>query len=129
MNRFVRSMPVLLVPDVTEPVAFWIGKLGFATGGIWGEPPSFAIVGRNSISVGLDKPDSFTPNASSGWSAYLYIDDTIGYAEELAARGVALLCPLEDTFYGCRELTIEVPGGHRIAFGTDLNPGPDGPGL
>lgn len=129
MNMFHRSMPVLPVPDVTEAAVFWRDKLGFEIHGQWGDPVCFAIVGRGTISVALDRPEDATHNASSGWSAYLYVEDVDAYVAELAERGVSLLWPLENAPYGCRDCTVETPGGHRIAFGTDLQPGPEGPGL
>ena len=128
-NLFQRSMPVLPVPDVQAAVGFWRDRLGFEVRGQWGEPPCFAIVGRDLITIALDLPESATYDVSSGWSAYLYVEKVDELAAELKARGVSLLWPLEDAPYGCRDFTIEAPGGHKIAFGTDLSPGSAGPGL
>lgn len=128
-NLFQRSMPVLPVPDVKVAAAFWRDKLGFNVRGEWGDPPCFAIVGRDLITVGLDLPESATYDVSSGWSAYLYVENVDDFASELEARGVSLLWPVDDAPYGCRDFTIEAPGGHKIAFGTDLSPGVAGPGL
>ena len=128
--EFVRSAPVLPVRDVLASRDFYCDRLGFRTGGVWGEPPCFAIVGRDTITVFLDQvEDGKPPVPGHGWAAYLYVTDVDALADELRGRGVDIERGPEDALYGCREIDIRDPDGHLIGFGQDLQPGPDGPGL
>ncbi len=125
-----RAMPVLAVADVAASVAFYRDKLGFSVGGMWpdAENPGFAIVGMGTIIIALDR-DPEAGAQRHGWCAYLYIDDVDAYHAELAARGVEIARMPEDAFYGCRDMDVRDPDGNLLAFGQDLQPGPEGPGL
>jgi len=123
-------MPVLPVGDVARAVAFYRDRLGFAVGGVWpaeGEP-GFAIVAFGTITVALDKT---APMASrrEGWSAYLYVEDVDALHRRLVEAGVEIERAPEDAFYGCRDMDLRDPDGNLLAFGQDLQPGPEGPGL
>ena len=61
----IRAMPVLQVRDVTASVAFY-ERLGFSCGGIWGEPPGFAIVVRGTVTLGNQ-----ALNSGREWSCML----------------------------------------------------------
>ena len=127
---FIRSAPTLPVRNVLKSLDFYCDMLGFETGGVWGEPPCFAIVGRGTITLFLDQvPDDMPVPNNHGWAAYLYVTDVDGLAAEFSAKGVDITRGPEDAPYGCREIDILDPDGHLIGFGQDLNPGPDGPGL
>ena len=125
-----RAMPVLAVTDVAASVAFYRDKLGFEVGGIWPseEEPCFAIVGLGRITIALDL-DKTTRPPRGGWAAYLYIDGVDAYHQALVERGVEIVQAPHDTFYGLREISIRDIDGHMLAFGQDLQPGEQGPGL
>lgn len=127
----LRAMPVLGVADVAASAAFYRDKLGFEIGGLWGPedgPPGFGIVGLGRITIALDSAGGASPRPK-GWSAYLYIAAVDAYCAALRERGVEIVRPPEDAFYGCRDFDIRDLDGHLLAFGQDLNPSPDGPGL
>lgn len=128
-----RAMPVLGVKDVAASVAFFRDKLGFHLDGIWGpegEPPSFAILDLDAITVALQRDDAATARSGpTAWVAYLYIEGVDAYHEALRAKGVTILEAPHETFYGIREMTIEDLDGHQLAFGQDLDPSAAGPGL
>ena len=129
--NMMRSAPVLQVADVIASQAFYREKLGFDGGGLWGDPPCFAIVGRGSVTIFLDQTraeDGAVP-VNQYWAAYVYVDDVEAYCAELRSRGVEILRGPEDMEHGCREFDVKDPDGHIIAFGQDLTPGPQGPGL
>jgi len=125
---FVRAMPVLDCSDLAEALAFWRDKLGF-DGGTWGEPPTFAIVQRGTVSVGLARRPKEELAVSRNMSAYLYVKDVDALFAEYQAAGVPLPCPPETQPYNCREFVVVVPDGHVIYFGQVLKPDPLGPGL
>ena len=57
----LRAMPVIDVSDVAASEAFWKG-LGFASHGLWGDPPGFGIVQRGDVTFGLSLADRSGPS-------------------------------------------------------------------
>jgi hypothetical protein len=125
---FIRSMPVLDCSDIAVSIAFWRDKLGF-DGSTWGEPPTFAIMQRGTISVGLARRPKEEIAISRNMAAYLFVKDVDALYAEYQAAGVSLPCPPELQPYNCREFIVVVPDGHTIYFGQNLKPHPLGPGL
>ena len=128
---FARAMPVLEVADLTRSLAFYTVKLGFSAE-TWGEPPSFAIVQRGTVTIALACVAPGTVAASrQTWAAYVYVRDADDLFAELTALGVAIPHAPETKPYGCREILVDDPDGHMIAFGQVLDPDSDplGPGL
>ena len=127
----IRSAAVLQVRDVVASAEFYQKTLGFETAGMWGEPPCFCIVGRDTVTLFLDqsRAEGASPPVNQYWAAYIYVDDVDAYLAELKARDVEILRGPEDMEHGCREIDVRDPDGHIIAFGQDLTPGPEGPGL
>jgi catechol 2,3-dioxygenase-like lactoylglutathione lyase family enzyme len=123
-------MPVLQVLDVKAAEAFYCDKLGFASHGVWGDPPLFAIVQRGHVTLALDKSrDGSLPPRQQYWHAYIYVDDADALITELKALGVAIEREIEDTDYGCRDFDVRDPDGHIIGFGHVVRPDALGPGL
>ena len=126
---FQRAMPVLETADLTRALAFYKDKLGFSAS-TWGEPPCFAIVQRGTTTIALNLVTDAPPAVSRRtWAAYLYVADVDALHAELTGLGVALEGPPENRPYPCREIAVDDPDGHIIAFGQDLAPDPLGPGL
>lgn len=80
----LRSMPVLQVRDVARSVAFY-EKLGFASHGVWGDPPLFAIIQRGDVTLALDRARQDGPiPLNQWWAAYIYVDDAKALRDEFA---------------------------------------------
>jgi catechol 2,3-dioxygenase-like lactoylglutathione lyase family enzyme len=125
---FVRAMPVLDCSDIAAALDFWRDKLGF-DGVTWGEPPTFVIVQRGTVSVGLARRPKEEIAVSRNMAAYLYVKDVDALFAEYQAQGVSLPYPPETQPYNCREFIVIVPDGHVIYFGQTLTTDPLGPGL
>ena len=126
----IRSAPILQVRDVLRSRDFYTEKLGFSSHGVWGEPPCFCIVGRGTVTIMLDASRDTGPlPVNQYWAAYVYVDDVETLHREYTAAGVEIPRQPEDMPYGCRDFDVRDSDGHLIAFGQDLNPLPEGPGL
>ena len=126
----IRSAPILQVRDVKRSAAFYTEKLGFTAVGIWGDPPAFCIVARDTVTIMLDASRESGPLPVNQYlAAYVYVDDADALHREYAAAGVDIARSPEDMDYGCRDFDVRDPDGHMIAFGQDLRPSPEGPGL
>lgn len=130
MPKMQRSMAVIEVADVERSATFYNDKLGFSPGPFFGSPPAFCIVGRDTVTIALDRSraNGRAPQ-NQYWAAYVYVDDVNALAEELRAKGVEILRGPVDQPYGCREIDVKDPDGHIIGFGQDLQPSTAGPGL
>ena len=126
----IRSMAVLPAKNVAASVAFYRDKLGFDIFGQWpdAEDPDFAIMGLGTVTVGLDAHGGGL-GARNGWSVYIYVTDVDAYHAGLVSREVPIHRAPEDTFYGCRDMAVQDLDGNLLAFGQDLHPGAQGPGL
>ena len=125
--KTLRAMPVLNVSDVRASAAFY-ERAGVSCHGFWGEDPvDFAIVQRGDVTIGLHYADGPVPSAR-GWSAYLYVSDIEALHEELTGEGLNP-SPICDQPYGCRDFDITDPDGHDVAFGQDVHPHDNGPGM
>lgn len=105
----LRAMPVIDVRDVAAAEAFW-RRAGFASHGIWGDPPAFVIVQRGDATLALSRAVGEALHA------------------ELAAEGLAPGEIRSPEHYGCRDFDLVDPDGNRVAFGQASHPVP-GPGL
>jgi catechol 2,3-dioxygenase-like lactoylglutathione lyase family enzyme len=123
---FHRAMPVLGVADMARSLAFYRDKLGFDAS-TWGEPPTFAILQRGSVTLALARVAQ--PAVSPNWAAYVYVGDVDGLYAELSRHGVRIADPPTDQPYNCRDFVVDDPDGHMISFGQVLTPDPLGPGL
>ncbi|MBX9840280.1 MAG: VOC family protein [Xanthobacteraceae bacterium] len=118
MARLVQGVTILEVKDIKRSEAFYRERLGFRPGLFFGEPPTFCIVSRDSVTLFLDL--ARTPRAApinQYWAIYLYVDDVNAMAAELSARGVTIEREPEDQPYGCRDFDIRDPDGHVIGIG------------
>lgn len=124
----LRAMPVLDVRDVAASAAFY-ARLGFASHGLWGEPPAFAIVQRGDVTLALSLADRTRPVPHNhGWAAYVYVSDVAALHAEFAGEGASPGPIRRPEHYGCDDFDVVDPDGHRIAFGQSRHPVP-GPGL
>ncbi|MEM6661405.1 MAG: hypothetical protein AAF666_04415 [Pseudomonadota bacterium] len=122
-----RSMPVLQVRDTKVAEAFY-GRAGFASHGIFGDPPAFCIVQRGDVTLGLDRSEDGTVPLNQWWAAYLYVEDAEALRAEFIEQGLEPTEMNRPTEYGCVDFDLIDPDGHRIAFGQSLMPDP-APGL
>lgn len=129
MSTGLRAMPVLPALNVEDSAAYLERGFGFSPAGFWRNDDglaTFSICRLGQVTLALQHVVEAPP--TSGWAAYVYVEDVEALAELAHAAGVDLSGP-EDRAYGCREIECIDPSGNRICFATDLNPGLDGPGL
>lgn len=107
-----RLHPTLAVPDITEAVKFYVGKLGFTQGFVWGDPPSYAGLNIGDVSIHLSRGE---PSRGLG------VAFVVGNADELLAfhqaNGVTIAEPAGDRDYGLRDYSVKDPWGYYLTFG------------
>jgi catechol 2,3-dioxygenase-like lactoylglutathione lyase family enzyme len=122
--RVLSTTPLLVVSDLRRSLDFYCNKLGFGQPSVHGDPPCFAMLGRDGFELRLSVAGGearVQPNGPSGtWDVYVRVDDVAAEQKALAAAGVPLAKGPTDLFYGMREIEVLDPDGHRLCFGQDV---------
>jgi catechol 2,3-dioxygenase-like lactoylglutathione lyase family enzyme len=109
---------VFTVGDVAASLGFYLGRLGFHEHFRLGDPPSYAIVERDAVSIHL-MPASEAPETCGRSSIYVFVADVDRLHAELQALDCPIEAPPADFFYGMREMSVRDPDGNRITFGQE----------
>jgi hypothetical protein len=125
--RIIAHAPILFAGDLTATIAYWVDKVGFQAQGVWGEPPDFAILVRDSAHLMVSQAPAGHPIVpywrikDKLWNAYFWVDDARALFEELTGRGAAIDYDLCEQPYGVLEFGIQDLDDHDIAFGEVLD--------
>lgn len=114
-STFEGLTAIFEVRDFQEALAFYTDVLGFEQDWVWGDPPSYASVCRDSaaINFGAPKPGQVvTPSR-----VYISLTDIDAYHDAILARGATIDVPIGDRPYGMRDFTVVDPSGNRLSYG------------
>jgi predicted enzyme related to lactoylglutathione lyase len=115
--------PHFAVADVVATAEYYCHVLGFNLLGYFLDPPVFAMVARDGAELHFGQEDagqSAVPNSSFrsiGVDAYIFVENVVGLAGELSARGAEIIEGPVERVYGCTEFIIRDCNGYKIAFG------------
>jgi catechol 2,3-dioxygenase-like lactoylglutathione lyase family enzyme len=125
MPRLRYVNPNLRARDIRVLAEWYRDRLGFQITFLWQDPPTYAMIGRDEIRVGIAQREAqFGPT-----SFYVHVEDLDGLYAEFFARQ-AVVRPPAITSYNMREFEVFDPDGNRICFGEPVQPRPpanDGP--
>lgn len=117
--------PVLLAPDVFGTAEYYRDILGFSFDQIYGEPPSFVILQRDSARLMFRQPRegappppnaTVTPNFPS--DVFIAVDNVEALAEELRSKGAEILNgPSYRPIWNGKELEVRDCNGRVLTFG------------
>ncbi len=125
-RQLLETFPIFFVRDVPAAADYYRDKLGFRYDRLWGEPPGFIIVQRDTAGFMLrggqegGKPQPNRRLDPWAWDAYVYVRDADVLHAELVERGADIVRPPEDQFYGCRDFEVRDLDGYILCFGQDL---------
>jgi uncharacterized glyoxalase superfamily protein PhnB len=119
-----RITPVLFVKKIEDVLHFWVERLGFAKtievpdGGRLG----FVSLQKGSTEVmyqtyaSTDNLDPTMSEVARRGLTFLYVEVDDLDAVIAAMEDIAMVKPVDTTFYGMREFTVQEPGGHYVTF-------------
>lgn len=107
---------VFTVRDVAAALAFYVERLGFAEEFRIGDPPTYASVERDMVSIQL-MPAAQSRDTLGRSSIYVFADGVDALHESLLGRGAPIEMAPRDIAYGMREMSLRDPDGNRITFG------------
>ncbi|RIH74833.1 Glyoxalase/Bleomycin resistance protein/Dioxygenase superfamily protein [Calidithermus terrae] len=111
--------PILAVNDVDASVAFYTRKLGFKHDFSFDGPDgksAFAFVSLGQCSIGLSRAQGLEARGQGVvLMAYVPQDfDLEAYYADVQAKGVAVVEPLQEQYWGDRSFTVHDPDGYVI---------------
>lgn len=106
----------LTVGDIKEAVDFYIEKLGFTLGFLWGEPPHMAGVNLGNVSVHLFKGQPVAEELN-GTKVYFVIENVDELYEFHRSNGVQTLGAPENQVYELRDYLVKDLYGNLLGFG------------
>jgi catechol 2,3-dioxygenase-like lactoylglutathione lyase family enzyme len=117
--RLTAFAAVFTVGAVAPSLRFFVDRLGFKVDFQMGDPPSYAIIERDTVSLHL-MPAAQEARGLGRSSIYVFVAGVDALHDELKARG----CPIEsapkDYSYGMREMSVRDPDGNRVTFGQEV---------
>jgi uncharacterized glyoxalase superfamily protein PhnB len=113
MPRLLYSNPTFRAHDVSTLANWYRDMLGFEIKFLWQDPPTYAVIGRDEIRIGIaPREPAFGPA-----SLYVHVKAVDDLYAEFIARNVAINRPLEVTDYRMKDFDLFDPDGNRICFG------------
>lgn len=118
------ASPHFLVSDVLATARYYRDTLGFQLDGTAGEPPVFAMVVRDGVSLyfsqaALGKPGGVSNRGGSSvaYDAYIHLRGVDALAQELVKRGADVVEGVVVRPYGHREVVVRDLNGLHLCFG------------
>ncbi len=118
-SRLQSFAAIFTVADVTRALSVYVGRLGFVEQFRVGEPPSYAIIDRDNVSLHLMAGERAPDNVGRS-AIYVFVDNADGLHAEFIARACPIEEPPADYDYGMREFSLRDPDGNRITFGQEI---------
>jgi len=114
----VGGATVFTVRDLGTSVAHYRDVLGFEITFQYGEPPYYACLCRDEVSLHLRTGRA--PNWVPGNGAMcVFVSDVDALHSELATRGARVVKPPQDYAYGMRDFDIADLDGNQLTFGME----------
>ena len=124
-TNLLRGAPYFPVPDVRAAAEHYERVLGFRCDYAAGEPPQFAIVTRDGLSIMLrrvDDPSKIVPNERQGgtWDVFFWVANVHALDAEFRASGADIVYgPILQPQYQMMELAVRDANGYVLGFGQD----------
>jgi uncharacterized glyoxalase superfamily protein PhnB len=124
--KLLRAATYFPVANVGKSAEYYRRVFGFNTEYIAGDPPQFAIVSRDGLSIMLrlvPRPDLITPSEKQGgtWDAFFWVDNARALHAELKAQGATVVYgPMIQQAYNMEEFAVRDSDGHVLGFGQTI---------
>src|ERR1700722_9065143 len=117
VTEFLGYRPNLEVVDLTGVTAFLRDVLGFE---VEVDEPDFGLVLLSRGEVVLALVRAATPVVNESTAGYISVTGVDELHDQVVRLGAQVVVGLTDHPWGLRDFVVEIPGGHRLAFGERL---------
>jgi predicted enzyme related to lactoylglutathione lyase len=114
MSELISVRPNLEVAELGPTVACLREVLGFQVD-VEEEAMGLVLLHRDAVGVAVVR--SPRPAANETTAGYIGVTGVEALHAEVQARGAKIVAALTDHPWGLRDFVVEIPGGHRLAFG------------
>lgn len=128
--QFYSIVPQFTVPDVVCAAEYYRDVFGFQILGYFLEPPIYAIVRRDTVTIHFGKLDEDAQPAPNilrreeSIDAYIWVSDLDPVHAELQTRGAKIVQAPTHQVYNSYEMIVADPWGFRLAIGTSTSSEP-----
>lgn len=120
MTEFLSCRPNLEVADVAPTAQFLRDVLGFA---VDTDEPEMGLVLLHRGAVGVAVVRAASPSVHETTAMYIGVTGVDELHAHCVAQGANVVMGLAEHPWGLRDFVVEVPGGHKLAFGERIAPG------
>lgn len=117
MVEFRGCRPNLEVTVLAPTVGFLRDVLGFEID-MHDEAIGVAMLHRDGMGVAVVR--AANPGVNETTACYVNLTEVNQFHDACVAGGATIAVPLTDRPWGLRDFVVEVPGGHRLAFGAPI---------
>ncbi len=114
-TRFLKSRSTLGVRNVSKSFAFYTETLGFTVQTAMGEPPTFAVLVRDDISLALVQ--TAKPAVAGFACTYWNVEGVEALHKRCVAAGATVTNELTRHPWGNYDFVVSDPDGHQLAIG------------
>jgi uncharacterized glyoxalase superfamily protein PhnB len=118
MSEFVSVRPNLEVPDLEPAVNHLVDVFGFEVE-VQEEEMGLALLRRDGVGLAIVRTPH--PGVNETTAAYVGVTEVDTLHATAVERGARVVNPLVDHPWGLRDFVVEIPGGHRLAFGERIS--------
>ena len=118
MNEFVSCRPNLEVLELAPTVAFLRDVLDFQ---VDVEEEEIGLVLLHRDAVGLAVVRTTNPAVNETTACYIGVTGVEALHDRCSRLDAKVVAPLTDHPWGLRDFVVELPGGHKLAFGERIS--------
>jgi uncharacterized glyoxalase superfamily protein PhnB len=118
----MKITPILFVDAIEPCLPFWVESLGMAkiVEVPEGDRLGFVMLQKDGAELMLQTHESAAKDApeltGKAQSSIIYVEVEDFPALLGQVKGLEVLLPVRDTFYGMREIAVREPGGNAVCF-------------
>ncbi len=116
-SHFSAVRPNLIVSDLEQSLKLYQDLLHFNIEAIMGEPPNFALIGKDGVSISLTQHSDVYDVGDAGVNIYIDVVDVEALYEFCKSAEIEIAYDLSSHPWGMTDFTIVDRDGHKIAFG------------
>jgi hypothetical protein len=117
MSEFLNIRPNLEVAELAPMVAHLRDVLGFQVD-VEEQEMGLALLHRGPVEMAVVRAEN--PAVNETTAAYVMVTRVDELHDQSLARGALVVVGLTDHPWGLRDFVVQLPGGHRVAFGQHL---------
>jgi hypothetical protein len=117
MSEFINIRPNLEVEELGPTASHLRDVLGFEVD-VEEEEMGLVLLHRDNVGVAVVRTPN--PAVNETTAAYIMVTGVEALHAQSLARRARVVAPLTDHPWGLRDFVVELPGGHRVAFGERL---------